>query len=193
MVGTERLARPAHGSISSTTRSRSSSVDSSESHASPVPTTDVGELALVVDDHADAFLDGAFAHELVDVDGAFLADAPRPVGGLVLDRRVPPAVVVDHLAGRGEVEAGAAGLQRDEQQRRPRSVLECVDHPVASCPRHAPVQERRIEVELVVDVGAQQFAHLAELGEHEGPLVGVEEVGDEFVEPRELAGSPGEA
>ena len=34
-----------------------------------------------------------------------LADAPRPVGGLVLDRRVPPPVVVHHPTGRGEVRA----------------------------------------------------------------------------------------
>ena len=40
---------------------------------------------------------------------------------------------------------------------------------------------------------AQQLAHLAELGEHERPLVGVEQLGDEFVEARELAGPSGEA
>jgi hypothetical protein len=41
--------------------------------------------------------------------------------------------------------------------------------------------------------GAQQLAHLAELGEHQGAFVGVEEFGDELVEAGELAGAPGEA
>ena len=54
------------------------------------------------------------------------------------------------------------------------------------------MQERWIEVELFVDVGAQQFAHLAELGEHQCSFVGVEQIGDEFVEPGEFSGSPGE-
>ena len=120
MVGAERLARPAHWSISSIDevaefvgRQLAEPRLAGADHG-------VGELALVVDERVDALLDGALAHQLVDEHGALLADAPRPVGGLVLHRRVPPAVVVDHLAGSGEVEPGAAGLQRHEQQRRRR-------------------------------------------------------------------------
>ena len=41
----------------------------------------------------------------------------RAVGRLVLDRRVPPRVVVDDGVGRGQVEPGAAGLEADQEQR----------------------------------------------------------------------------
>ena len=49
------------------------------------------------------------------------------VGGLILDRRVPPRIEVDDGVGRGEVEAGAARLEADEEHRQPRIVLEAVD------------------------------------------------------------------
>ena len=55
------------------------------------------------------------------------------------------------------------------------------------------MQERRPEVELLADVLDEQFAHLAELREHQGAFTLVEQVGDEFVEPGELARSTGEA
>ena len=82
---------------------------------------EVGDVALAGHDLLDPLVDGAGAHEAVRHDGAGLADAPRPVAGLVLDRRVPPAVVEHDVAGGGEVEAGAAGLERQhERARRPR-------------------------------------------------------------------------
>ena len=46
--------------------------------------------------------------------------------------------------------------------------------------------------ELLVDVPDEQVAHLPELREHQGPLVLVEQLGDEFVEPGELARPAGE-
>ena len=52
----------------------------------------------------DALLDGALRDQAEDQDALLLADAVRAVGGLALDRRVPPRVVVDHRVGRGEVE-----------------------------------------------------------------------------------------
>ena len=60
-------------------------------------------------------------------DGAGLADAPRAVAGLVLDRGVPPAVVEHDVAGGGEVEPGAAGLQRQHERARALGRLEVVD------------------------------------------------------------------
>ena len=46
----------------------------------------------------DAFLDAAGADELVDEYGFVLADAVGAVGGLVLDRRVPPGVQVEDVS-----------------------------------------------------------------------------------------------
>jgi hypothetical protein len=49
--------------------------------------------------------------------GLGLAEAVGAVGGLVFDGGVPPRVVVDHRVGGGEVEADAAGLEADEEDR----------------------------------------------------------------------------
>ena len=44
--------------------------------------------------------------------GLVLPDAVRAIGGLILDGGVPPRVEQEHVIGGGEVEAGAAGLER---------------------------------------------------------------------------------
>jgi hypothetical protein len=62
-------------------------------------------------------LDGAARDELDAVDGALLADAVGAVGGLVLDGRVPPGVEVDDHVRAGQVQARAAGLEADQEQR----------------------------------------------------------------------------
>ena len=63
----------------------------------------------------NAVLDGAGADELVDEDGFVLADAVGAVGCLGFCGGVPPGVVVDDAVGGGEVEAGAAGFEGDEE------------------------------------------------------------------------------
>ena len=150
---------------------------------------EVGERLLVVDQLGDALLDGALADQLVHEHRAALADAPGPVGGLVLDRRVPPAVVVDHLARRREVEPGAPGLERHQEQRGSGTILELGDEPVAAGLRHRPVEERHRPPEALGDVPAQQRPHLDELGEHQRPLADVDELVDELVEAGQLAGA----
>jgi hypothetical protein len=71
----------------------------------------VGEVALVAVQVDDAFLDRVARHQAVDGDGALLAHAVGAVRGLVLHRRVPPRVHVDHVVGGGQVDADPAGLQ----------------------------------------------------------------------------------
>jgi hypothetical protein len=63
----------------------------------------------------DAVLDGAGADEFVDEDGFVLADAVSAVGRLVFGGGIPPWVEVDDAVGGGEVEAGAAGFEGDEE------------------------------------------------------------------------------
>ena len=157
----------------------------------------VGERALVGDERIDPFFDGALAHQLVHEHRLGLPDAPRPVGGLVFDGGVPPPVVVHHSRCRGEVQARAARLQRHEQQRRGGALLELGHHAVATLTCDAAVQEGHVAAQAVVaeafaEVPLQQQAHLAELGEHERLLAGVEQVVDELVEPGELARPTGQ-
>src|ERR1041384_1362251 len=52
------------------------------------------------------------ADELVHQNIFYLADAEGAVRGLVLHRRVPPAVEVHDMRGGGQVEARAAGLEK---------------------------------------------------------------------------------
>src|SRR5439155_7115120 len=73
---------------------------------------------------------------------AFLADAPGAVTGLVFDRGVPPTVVQHDVAGRGQVEAGAARLQRQHERPGTLALLELLHHPVSGSARQAAVVAR---------------------------------------------------
>lgn len=53
----------------------------------------------------------------VDVHGASLTDAVGAIDRLRLGRRIPPWVQQEAVVGLGEVEAKAAGLQADQEQR----------------------------------------------------------------------------
>ena len=61
----------------------------------------VGQRPLLIDHLTDPLLDRALAHELVHVDRAVLADAPRPVGCLILDGRVPHVVLLELFSDAG--------------------------------------------------------------------------------------------
>ena len=58
---------------------------------------------------------------------ARLADAVRAVDRLRLDGRVPPRVEQEHVVGRGQVQAEAAGLEADQEQPAVGIVLEPLD------------------------------------------------------------------
>ena len=75
------------------------------------------EVALVLNHLVDALLKGVLGDEAVDKDVLVLANAVGTVGGLSLDGGIPPEVVVDDMAGGGEVETGAGGLEREEHLR----------------------------------------------------------------------------
>jgi hypothetical protein len=67
----------------------------------------------------------------VHLDVLRLADAEGAVHGLVLDRRVPPAVEEEHVVGGRQVQAGAARLERqDEDEPVVLARLETLDHPI---------------------------------------------------------------
>src|SRR6185437_1423006 len=72
---------------------------------------EIGQGLLLLDHLVDLLFQGPGADELAYLHVPGLANAERPIGGLVLHGGVPPSVQVDHVAGRGQVEPGAAGLQ----------------------------------------------------------------------------------
>jgi hypothetical protein len=97
--------------------SRSWANDSSVSQFSPVPIV-MRASFLVLDRLIDASFQGSSADELAHLDVVALADPECRVGGLVLDRGIPPAVDVDDMVGSGEVHPGASGLERQQEDRR---------------------------------------------------------------------------
>src|SRR5580700_3090305 len=56
-------------------------------------------LPLRFDEYVDSFFYGATTDEFMHKNVALLPDAERAVGGLVLDRRVPPAVEMHDMRG----------------------------------------------------------------------------------------------
>jgi hypothetical protein len=129
------------------------------------------------------------AQELVHLDIAALADAEGAVRGLVLDGRIPPAVEMKDMVGAGQVEAGPAGLQGKHEDARPCRVLEAFDHFIAPLLGHGAVQEQDLLPEDFLQVPPQQFAHLGELGEDQGPVADFEDLFEHLGQARQLAGT----
>ena len=116
----------------------------------------------------DALLDRPAADELVHQNVLLLPDAIGAVGGLVLDGRIPPAVEVDDVRRRGEVQAGAAGLELRLKNGGPRSSLELFNQcaavlytGVSAVEHQTRAAEHRGEIML------QRTGHLSKLGEDE--------------------------
>ena len=65
----------------------------------------------------DLLFDGVAGDQPVDHDVAGLADAVGAVDGLGLGGRVPPRVEQEAVVGLGEVQAEAAGLEADQEDR----------------------------------------------------------------------------
>ena len=72
-------------------------------------------MALVLNHLVNALLKGVLCDEAVDEDVLVLTDAIGTVGGLCLNSGIPPEVVVDDVAGSGEVETRASGFQGEEE------------------------------------------------------------------------------
>ena len=80
---------------------------------------DVGEEGAFLGlERQNFFFHRAGADEFVARHGAGLANAMGAVGGLRFGGGIPPRVEVDHGVGAGEVEAGAAGFEREQEDRR---------------------------------------------------------------------------
>ena len=71
----------------------------------------VGERFFAGDEFVDPLLDRPATDKFMNENISFLANAEGAIGGLVLNRWVPPTVEVDDMAGGGESESRAARLE----------------------------------------------------------------------------------
>src|SRR5207248_5242270 len=71
----------------------------------------IWQALLRIDQGVNLLLYRAAANELVYQDVLLLADPERPVGSLVLDRWIPPAIEMHDMGCRGQGQTGATRLQ----------------------------------------------------------------------------------
>ncbi len=104
-----------------------------------------------------------------------LADAVGAVGGLVFGGGVPPGVVVDDGVGGGEIEPGAAGLERDEEDG-DFAGLEFFDEFGALLGLAGEFEERDV---LEFEVFLDEFEHGGELREQQDAAALLDELGQD--------------
>ena len=85
------------------------------------------KAALCGDQLINLILHCTAADEFVNEHVALLADAEGPIGRLVFDGGVPPAVEVDDVAGSREVQPRATGLEREHEERGTVFALKALD------------------------------------------------------------------
>lgn len=148
----------------------------------------VGEEAFMTEEVVDAFLEGAFADEVVGDDGAGLADAVGAVGGLVLDGGVPPTVVVDDVRGLGEGEAEGAGAEGENEESGAVITGEGLDLGSALRGGESAVKEGNGATEAFGERGLEGGADAGVLGEEECGFAAGKDVVEERQEGEEFAG-----
>jgi hypothetical protein len=153
----------------------------------------VGELAFAHEHVGDAFLEGPAGHELVDVFAVALPDPVGAVGRLVLDRRVPPAVVVQHVRGTRQVEPEPARLEAADQHLgalgsswNRATMRRSPPHPAGE--GETAVQERDLgQLQRLGEVLDEQVTHDPVLGEDERTRTGGDHFGQHLRGTGELA------
>lgn len=148
----------------------------------------VGEETFMTEEVVDAFLEGAFADEVVGDDGAGLADAVGAVGGLVLDGGVPPTVVVDDVRGLGEGEAEGAGAEGENKESGAVITGEGLDLGSALRGGESAVKEGNGATEAFGERGLEGGADAGVLGEEENGFAAGEDVVEKGQEGEEFAG-----
>src|SRR5439155_6952888 len=123
------------------------------------------------DQRVDLLLDRPPADELVDEDVPLLADAVRPVGRLVLDGGIPPAVEVHDVRGGRQVEARAAGLRGEDEEADAVVLLEALDEARTLLHRRRAREHEAGQSEDRAEELGERTGGLAELGEDERLLL----------------------
>src|SRR6185437_8165503 len=91
---------------------------------------DIGcNSALVFDHFVDALFQGPGADKLMNLNRFRLTNAERPIGGLVLHRRIPPAIKMKDVICLGKIQTGAPGFQgKNEDPGSGSSGLKAIHH-----------------------------------------------------------------
>jgi len=86
-----------------------------------------GQGFFLLDHVVDSFLKGVFGDKAVHHHVAFLPDPVGAVGGLGFHRRIPPQVVMDHMARGRQIQPGSGSFQRQNEKFVGMVVLKFVD------------------------------------------------------------------
>jgi len=83
------------------------------------------ETLLGFDQLIDFILDGAATDKFMHEDIPGLPDPECAIGGLVLHRRIPPAIEMHHMRGGGEIQARTTGFERQDENWVNTSIFSC--------------------------------------------------------------------
>ena len=119
-------------------------------------------------------------------DVPLLADAKGPVRGLGLDGRVPPAVEVNHVRRRRQVQPRAPDFQGEHEERQALVVLKALDEIAALADGRGAVHDEARPSEHALEEERQRLRRLAELGEDQRLLLLVGDDLAQLAQAREL-------
>ena len=91
----------------------------------------IGDRLFPSEHLVDLFFDRSAADKLVNQDVAFLADPKRAIRRLILHRRIPPAIEVDHVRSGCQVQPRPARFDGDHKEGRAVLLLELADQLLA--------------------------------------------------------------
>ena len=116
-----------------------------------------------------------------------LSNSECPISSLVLDRGVPPAVEVDDVTGGGQVQSGTAGLEGEDEERRPVLALKALDESSPLGDRGPAVKHQAGPPEHALEELCERAGDLAELRENERLLLALAKLLADLGQALELA------
>jgi len=99
-----------------------------------------------------------------------LANPKGAVSRQILNRRVPPAIEIEHMAGRHQVQSGTASFKGQQEDAATLASLKAFHHFFALCTGHAAMQEEHFFPKDLTQMLFQQGAHFVKLRENQGTV-----------------------
>src|SRR6476660_2408810 len=133
----------------------------------------------------DFFFDRVAGNQLVGGDDAGLPDAMGAVGGLRLDRWIPPRIEMNDGVGGGKIQADAASFQTDQEDGNRGIALEAIHDFLTLLGRAIEIAEWNLKL---LQAFTDEVQHRDELAEDEDAVVAVDRFLEELVEEVQLGG-----